>query len=176
MIVSKLYVVLDKAVMADAITSFAFKKILMLNSLEEEKNIDHELFPNHSIFRYLVCGPKSCGRTSLLFEVAFQYAENEKNVLFISNKKFDSLPCLFSSRSQPSASILKRIKIFYTPTPVDFLKLLAGIHSEDDLVYDLLLVDNLDEIYNQNLKEALKAAAKLCAFLFDAVHYFRRNG
>jgi len=161
--------------MEDTIKGYAFRKLLMLDQLEGVSSVSHQLLTSHTSYNYLLFGPKRCGKTSLLFEYAFQCAMAEHDVLFITRHKLDKLPHYINSRQQPSMSTLKRIEMLYLDTLKDFLQVMTTMHLRERK-YTLLIVDNLDDYITGASKDSFAIAAKVCAFVCDAVAYLRTCG
>lgn len=155
--------------MGDFITSKPLRKILALDLMAFEKRNQQVLFSNQSNYSYLLIGPKESGRTSLLFEYAFQYVDNGDNVLYITQNRLEKLPNLIS-REKPSVRKLKRIELYYPSTTQEFFRLLNSIHLQKNS-YQLVIIDNFDHFYLPYKKDIMKMAAKLCAFIVDAVSY-----
>lgn len=152
-----------------------FRKLLLLDLLEDHTSVRHQVLTNYSDFKFLLVGPERCGKTSLLFEYAFQFAELNHNVLFITNKRFETLPHFINTRKQPTTMCLKYIEILYLESAEHFLCAMADIHSKTKN-YELIIVDGIDKYCIQHSKETLANTAKICAFLCDAVAYLRSSG
>ena len=108
--------------MEDIVYGQMFRKLLMLDQLEGvTSTTSHQLLTSHTSYNYLLVGPKRCGKSSILFEYAFQCAEKEQNVLFISKHRLEKLPHFVNDRQQPACGglqicehlLLKRVSIYY---------------------------------------------------------------
>jgi len=157
------------------ITNKTLRKILLLDIIDNQSDdIRNQLFPNRPRYNYIMIGPKQSGRTSLLFEYAFQLAEKNLNVLFIASKRIDKLPHLIG-RDQPSMKVLKRIEIIYPKTSEQFLKVLSTVHLSE-LHYDLVMIDDLDEYYLPLCKDTMRQVAHLSAMVMDSIAFMRKSG
>ena len=146
----------------------------MLNDLEDEIDTQHELFTYHHNYKYLISGPKLCGKTSLLFEMAFQAAENGLNVLFISCKHIKSLPFFHGTRLKPSTEILDRIQIIYPNSLKDFIKLLSAIHLQNTL-YQMVIVDDFNNNVSEEKLKSVQSCSLLLSQIIDVVGYFSQK-
>ena len=151
-----------------------YQKLLLLNDLEDEKDVQHNLFESHHNYKYLVSGPKSCGKTSLLFEMAFQAAEKGYNVLFLSCKHIETLPNFHGNRSKPSTEILDRIQIIYPNNVKELLKLLGAIHLQSTC-YQMVVLDDLDKMFALEKMKTLQTCSLLLSQIVDVVGYFSKK-
>ena len=161
--------------MENVISDCTLRKLLMLDFLEGEKSIKHDLFPSYSYYNYMFIGPKQSGKTSLLFEYAFQTADHGHNVLYVTGKRLEKLPHFINLREQPNMSTLKRIEILYLESVEDFLQVMITIHLRKKK-YELVIVDGMDEYFLPMSKDSVGIASKLCSFALDAVAYLRNCG
>ncbi|XP_031552990.1 uncharacterized protein LOC116290135 [Actinia tenebrosa] len=122
--------------------------------------------------KMILVGPHGCGKTSLLFSLAMTFSEEGKNVLFICPKKVSTLPILPEGEQKPSTSILRKIHMVYLETREEFLKYMASIHCNLDVVFHCLIVDGLDSYVTGAAKnEDLTVMARLLAFTVDAFNF-----
>ena len=160
--------------MEKSITSRIYRKLLLLNDLEGEKDTHHQLFENHHNYKYLISGPKSSGKTSLLFEMAFQAAENGLNVLFLSCRHIKTLPHYHGNRSKPSTDVLERIQIIYPISLKELLKLLGTIHLQNTL-YQMVIVDDFDFLVSAEKLKIVQTCSLLLSQVIDVVGYFSKK-
>ena len=164
--------------MEDIVSGPVLRKLLLLDQLSERgsNTVSHQLLHHHSPHNYLVQGPKQCGKTSLLFEYAYQCAENGLNVLFITQKRKEALPHLVSPRAQPpSMPTLKLINILYVETARELVKTMATLHLRAQK-YSLVVIDDLHQYFLPMRKDSYACASEVCAFTCDAVCYLRSCG
>ncbi len=125
----------------------------------------------------LIAGPSKSGRSSMLFEAAFFYAEAGKSVVFISPNKIHCLPMLFANREQPSVRILSRINIIYLAEKNQIVDFMASVHVNYKDQIDLIIVDDIDHYYlREDKRNQLISQAKVMSFVADAVHYLNTLG
>lgn len=179
--------------MENAITGILYRKMLMLDKLDGERDVCHDLFQNFSNYRYLLIGPPTCGRTSLLFEFAFQTAEislndnfssnnisnsesSYNNVLYIAPRRIEKLPNLVGNRkTAPCSNKLKNIHIYYPLNFEECMDLLSNIRSKEDVSYQMVIVDDFDLYLEDSKKELTQKTAALSAMLVDTVAYFSQK-
>ena len=125
----------------------------------------------------LLLGPSKSGRSSLLFELAFLYADQGKSVLFITPKVINTLPLLLAEREQPSVETLDKIEIVYLERKNELLEFTASVHIKYKEPIDVFIVDDIDHYYREEPKRSqLAAQAKVFAFVLDAVAFMNRLG
>lgn len=98
---------------------------------------------NHSTL-LLLSGPPSSGKTSLLFQFAFNEAlhSNNSHVLFISNRhSLDSKPPFLSQGIDPSSHVFHRIQIKYMNDDQDIRNYFAAFHLHDTLPAAVIIDD-----------------------------------
>ncbi|PIA26105.1 hypothetical protein AQUCO_10000041v1 [Aquilegia coerulea] len=81
----------------------------------------------------LLAGPPSCGKTSLLFQFAFNTAldntNNNNKVVFICNRsKLENKPPYFSKSIDPSSDVFQRIEMKYVEDDQGIKKYFAAFH------------------------------------------------
>ncbi|XP_020215128.1 uncharacterized protein LOC109799053 isoform X2 [Cajanus cajan] len=91
-----------------------------------------QLFQNPSNL-FLLSGPPSSGKTSLLFQFAFNVAlhcnSSNPNVIFICNRlRLDSKPPFLSQGIDPSSDVFHRIQMKYVNDDEDIRKYFAAFH------------------------------------------------
>ncbi|KAF5741212.1 hypothetical protein HS088_TW10G00208 [Tripterygium wilfordii] len=89
---------------------------------------------SHSIM--LLSGPSSCGKTSLLFQFAFNAAMEDnigdRKVVFICNRRrLESKPPYLSQGVDPSSDIFQRIQMKYVDDDEGIKKYFAAFHFHD---------------------------------------------
>jgi len=124
--------------------------------------------------KILLCGPASSGRTSLLFELALTFADDEKHVLFICPKKFSKLPLLAHGRTQPTSGTLNYIQMVYLETREEFLNYMASIHFSTSRLFSAVIVDDISTYLPATIRnEDLSVVAKVFALTVDAFLFQR---
>lgn len=135
---------------------------------------------NGIISASLLAGPKMSGKTSLLFEMAFHFAENGEYVLFIASKSYTKLPFFVNGREQPSSAVLRRIKIMYLTNYDDLIKYFANIPLLKELTDEIanpcrrILVDDFDKYFQNNggRFEDIKKISKCIAYMVDTLSFW----
>ena len=129
--------------------------------------------------RLLLAGPNSSGKTSLLFEYAVSYAEQEETVLFTAPKPISRLPLFVNGRSQPKPGILKLINFVYLATYTDLINFFAKVHLSETRTSlhgrpKHVLIDDFDSYFQEECSrtEETNRIAKCLAYIVDAVEYF----
>ena len=119
--------------------------------------------------KFLICGPQSCGKTSLMFELALSFADEGKHVIFVSPRKPERLPLKVSARTTPTNQTLKLIQMVYIEDREEFLKYMATIHTTQKLAH-IILVDGIDQFYGEvsSRNQEMAVIAKVLAFTVDA--------
>ena len=144
--------------------------MFLLNDLEGEADIRHKLFCNHHDYKYLITGPKQCGKTSLLFEMAFEAADQDFDVLFISCNPIKTLPHFHGGRQKPSTDVLDKIQIVYPKNLKECLCLLNGLHAQSKH-YQLIVVDDLDVLISMQKSSIIQTCSMLMSQLIDIVAF-----
>ena len=152
------------------VTNKIYRQILMLDEFDGTSDIHHEILSYHSFYRYLLIGPHKSGRTSLLFEFAFQAAEKENHVLFITLKPLTILPHFHGKRTTPSTEVLNKIHLVYPSDLRKCLALLAELHTRKTF-YSLIIMDNLDEYIVLEKSKMSQCITMLMAQLIDVTAY-----
>ncbi|KAI3796869.1 hypothetical protein L1987_39555 [Smallanthus sonchifolius] len=108
--------------------------------------------PNtHDDSMILLSGPPSSGKTSLLFQFAFNsVASNEdKSVVFIcSRRKLDSKPPFLSKGIDPSHTVFDRIQIKYVEDEEGINKFFAAFHMHDTFPV-LVIIDDFGDFFDE---------------------------
>lgn len=124
--------------------------------------------------KIMICGPPESGKTSLLFELALSFADEEKHVLYICPKKVSKLPLLVPGRTQPASDTLKYIQMVYLETREEFLNYMASIHFSTSRVFNAIIVDDINVYFPTTIKnEDLSVVAKIFALTVDAFLFQR---
>lgn len=101
----------------------------------------------------LLSGPSSCGKTSLLFQFAFNSASGEANgdrkVVFICNRRrLEARPPFLSQGIDPSSDIFQRIKMKYVDDEEGIKKYFAAFHLHGSLPA-AVVVDNFGDFFDE---------------------------
>lgn len=119
--------------------------------------------------KIMLFAPPESGKTSLLFELALSFADEEKHVLYICPKKVSKLPMLAPGRAQPASGTLKYIQMVYLESREEFLNYMASIHFSTSRVFNSIIVDDINEYFPETIRnEDLPAVAKIFALTVDA--------
>uniref|UniRef100_A0A7M5WXC7 Uncharacterized protein n=1 Tax=Clytia hemisphaerica TaxID=252671 RepID=A0A7M5WXC7_9CNID len=153
------------------ITDRIYRKMFLMNDLEGETDVHHKLFHNHHNYKYMITGPKQCGKTSLLFEMAFRAAEQDFDVLFISCNPIQKLPHFHGCRQKPSTDVLDKIQIVYPKTLKECLCLLNGLTHTQTNHYQLIVVDDLDVLISTQRANMIQTCSTLISQVIDIVAF-----
>ncbi|XP_024989177.1 uncharacterized protein LOC112523730 [Cynara cardunculus var. scolymus] len=99
----------------------------------------------------LLSGPPSSGKTSLLFQFAFNTVVNsdDKSVVFIcSRRKLDTKPPFLSRGVDPSSHVFNRIQMKYVEDEEGINKFFAAFHMHD-VFPALVIIDDLGEFCDE---------------------------
>ena len=119
--------------------------------------------------KIMLCGPPQSGKTSLLFELALSFADEEKHVLYICPQKVSKLPLRAPGRAQPESGALKYIQMVYLETRDEFLNYMAAIHFSTSRVFNAIIVDDMNGYFPATIRnEDLPLVAKIFALTVDA--------
>lgn len=119
--------------------------------------------------KFMLCGPPSSGKTSLLFELALSFGDEEKYVLYICPKKLSKLPLLAHGRNQPASTTLNYIQMVYLETREEYLNYMASIHFSTSRLFTAVIVDDINAYFPATIKnEDLSLVAKVFALTVDA--------
>ena len=119
--------------------------------------------------KIMLCGPPESGKTSLLFELALSFADEEKHVLYICPQKVSKLPLRAAGRAQPESGTLKYIQMVYLETREEFLNYMASIHFLTSRVFNAIIVDDMNGYFPATIRnEDLPLVAKIFALTVDA--------
>ncbi|XP_058735205.1 uncharacterized protein LOC131607203 isoform X1 [Vicia villosa] len=146
----------------------------------------------HNSNLLLLSGPPSSGKTSLLFQFAFNVAaaaslhsnSPNPNVVFICNQnKLDSKPPFLSQGIDPSSSVFQRIQIKYVNDDEDIRKYFAAFHLFDKLPHAVVIDDFGDFFDNKvcqqrysNARGRDLAMIKSLALCNNAISYANQKG
>ncbi|XP_027191261.1 uncharacterized protein [Cicer arietinum] len=117
-------------------------------------------FENYSNL-LLLSGPPSSGKTSLLFQFAFNIAAHDSNstnpnVLFICNRhRLDFKPPFLSQGIDPSSNVFHRIRIKYVNDEEDIRNYFAAFHLHDKLP-DAVVIDDFGDLFDNSQKGSCK--------------------
>ena len=153
-------------------------RIFGINQSKTQESTSSLLFDSRKTSGFdkiMLCGPSSSGKTSLLFELASSFADEEKHVLYISSRKFSKLPLLAHGRPQPASSTLNYIQMVYLETREEFLKYMACIHFSTSRLFTAVIVDDINNAYFPGTirNEELSLVAKVLALTVDAFLFQR---
>ncbi|EEF50112.1 uncharacterized protein LOC8285683 [Ricinus communis] len=100
----------------------------------------------------LLSGPPSCGKTSLLFQFAYNAAIDERgsnSVVFICNRrKLDTKPPFLSQGIDPSSGTFQRIQMKYVDDDEGVKKYFAAFHMYDAFP-SAVIIDDFGDFFNQ---------------------------
>ncbi|KAI4295256.1 hypothetical protein L6164_035322 [Bauhinia variegata] len=108
---------------------------------------------NHSNLNLvLLSGPPSSGKTSLLFQFAFNVADStNRNVVFICNpRRLEAKPPFLSQGIQPSSHVFERIQMKYVNDDEDIKKCFAAFHLYDTLPA-AVIIDDFGDFFNDRV-------------------------
>ncbi|KAE9593470.1 hypothetical protein Lal_00029429 [Lupinus albus] len=137
---------------------------------------------NHSNSNLLLlCGPPSSGKTSLLFQFAFNVATLHSNstVIFICNPhSFHSKPPFLSQGIDPSSHLFHRIQIKYLNDDQDIRNYFSAFHLHHTLPAAVLIDDFGLFFHNNNGGGGGRdlAMAKTLALCHNAITYANQKG
>ena len=124
--------------------------------------------------KIMLCGPPESGKTSLLFELALSFADEERHVLYICPAKFSKLPLRAPGRAQPASGTLKYVQMVYLETKEEFLNYMASIHFSTSRVFNAIIVDDINGYFPAAIRnEDLPLVAKIFALTVDAFLFQR---
>ncbi|XP_010245976.1 PREDICTED: uncharacterized protein LOC104589374 [Nelumbo nucifera] len=109
----------------------------------------------------LLSGPPSCGKTSLLFQFAFNSAYSSsahRHVVFICNRRrLESKPPYLSQGIDASSDVFNRIRMKYVEDYEGINKYLAGFHLHQLGTYPTaVVIDDFGDFFDdKNCKERL---------------------
>ncbi|XP_004505580.1 uncharacterized protein [Cicer arietinum] len=145
-------------------------------------------FENYSNL-LLLSGPPSSGKTSLLFQFAFNIAAHDSNstnpnVLFICNRhRLDFKPPFLSQGIDPSSNVFHRIRIKYVNDEEDIRNYFAAFHLHDKLP-DAVVIDDFGDLFDNrvcqqrysNPRGRDLAMVKSLALCHNAINYANQKG
>lgn len=125
--------------------------------------------------KVMLCGSAASGKTSLLFELALSFADEEKHVLYVCPQKFSKLPLLAHGRTQPTSGTLNYIQMVYLETREEFLNYMASIHFSTSRQFSAIIIDDINAYFPATIRnEDLSVVAKVFALTMDA-YLFQRS-
>ncbi|XP_058102957.1 uncharacterized protein LOC131246638 isoform X2 [Magnolia sinica] len=97
----------------------------------------------------LLSGPPSCGKTSLLFQFAFnESVEYSGDVVFICNKrKLESKPPFLSQGVEPSSDVFQHIQMKYLEDDEGIKKYFAAFHLYETFPI-AVIIDDFGDFFN----------------------------
>ncbi|XP_042389894.1 uncharacterized protein LOC121981440 isoform X2 [Zingiber officinale] len=103
----------------------------------------------------LLSGPRSCGKTSILFQFAINRArESRGNVVFICNKRrLEYKPPFLSQDGDPSADVLERIEMKYIEDYNGMMKYFAAFHLHKTFPAAIVIDDFEDHFIDRTCKQ-----------------------
>lgn len=150
-------------------------------SYQQQANVEqNNSSPNQTM---LLSGPPSCGKTSLLFQFAFNSAcdRNSDNpfVVFICNRrKLESNPPFLSQAVDPSSDVFQRIQMKYVENYEGIKKYFAAFHLQETFPSAVVLDDFGDFFSDSNCQERYGnqrgrdlAIVRTLALCTSAIHY-----
>ncbi|KAK2434760.1 tRNA dimethylallyltransferase [Trifolium repens] len=154
------------------------------NPLEQFQN-------NSNLLILLLSGPPSSGKTSLVFQFAFNVASSSlhsnssyPNVVFICNRnRLDSKPPFLSQGIDPSSNVFQRIQMKYMNDDEDIRKYFAAFHLYDTLP-DAVVIDDFGDFFDNkvcqqryaNHRGRDLAMIKSLALCHNAINYANQKG
>ncbi|KAJ4977150.1 hypothetical protein NE237_002256 [Protea cynaroides] len=129
----------------------------------------------------LLSGPPSCGKTSLLFQYAFNCAlessHGDRCVVFICNqRRLESKPPYLSQGIDPSSKVFQRIQMKYVDNDEGIKKYFAAFHLHKTFPLAILVDDFGDLFDERSCKERLNnprgrdlLMVRTLALCYDAV-------
>lgn len=98
----------------------------------------------------LLSGPPSSGKTSLLFQFAFNLAsESAANVIFICNKRrLESKPPYLSQGVDPTSGVFGQIQMKYLEDDEGIKKYFAACHLHETLPV-AVIIDDFGDFFNE---------------------------
>ncbi|CAK7336055.1 unnamed protein product [Dovyalis caffra] len=100
----------------------------------------------------LLSGPPSCGKTSLLFQFAFNAAleaEDDRQVVFICNRsRIEIAPPFLSQGILPSSDTFKRIQMKYVEDDEGIKKYFAAFHLHDTFPI-AVVIDDFGDFFDE---------------------------
>ena len=164
--------------MAD--TACCLSKLLRLSARRKfNENLSHK---NGRVEGHLLGGPSMCGKTSFLFEYAFNCAENGDYVLLIAPKPFTKLPLFINGRWQPNPMVLERINIVYLANYMELTAYFANAHLGKIRDSSLgkaghVLIDDFDWYFREKSSRAdnITRLAKCLTYIVDAIEFWSKD-
>ncbi|XP_031400070.1 uncharacterized protein LOC116210341 isoform X3 [Punica granatum] len=101
----------------------------------------------------LLSGPPSCGKTSLLFQFAYNCALNSASsnrpVVFICNRRcLETKPPCLSQGIEPSSDVFRHIQMKYVDSGEGLKKYFAAFHLHDTLPA-AVVIDDFGDLFDE---------------------------
>ncbi|KAG2706444.1 hypothetical protein I3760_05G104000 [Carya illinoinensis] len=150
-------------------------------SVRQVELLDH----NHSDPIMLLSGPPSCGKTSLLFQFAFNSAAGSNHeVVFICNRrKLESKPPYFSPGIDPSSDTFQRIQMKYVDEDEGIKNYFAAFHLHDTFPAAVVIDDFGDFFEERSCQEKYNnprgrdlAMVRTLALCHNAIAHANKTG
>ncbi|CAK9171908.1 unnamed protein product [Ilex paraguariensis] len=137
--------------------------------------------PSDSIL--LLSGPPSSGKSSLLFQFAFNSSLSGAVVFLCNRRRLETKPPYLSQGIDPSSDIFQRIQMKYLDDHEDIKKYFAAFHIHDAFPLSIIIDDfgdffddrNCQERYNNPRGKDL-AMIRTLALCHNAIAHARETG
>ncbi|XP_073140606.1 uncharacterized protein [Henckelia pumila] len=132
----------------------------------------------------LVSGPPSSGKTSLLFQFAYNSAMEEDHgtvIILCNSRRLHTNPPLLSLGVDPSSEIFSRIQMKYVDDDQEMNNYFAALHLHDVLPASIIIDDFADffgerKRYNNNPRGRELAMAHALALCRNAIDHANTKG
>ncbi|KAL8519955.1 hypothetical protein ACS0TY_010767 [Phlomoides rotata] len=129
-------------------------------------------------------GPPSSGKTSLLFQFAFNFAAEGKGVVILCNRrKLETNPPFLSQGVDPSSEIFQRIQIKYVDDDEGIKNYFAAFHLHDTFPVLVIIDDFVDFFDERNCQERYNsprgrdlAMVRVLALCRNAIYHANKRG
>ncbi|KAJ4720324.1 tRNA dimethylallyltransferase [Melia azedarach] len=144
-----------------------------------------DIHHNHSDPILLLSGPPSCGKTSLLFQFAYNCAlESNCNVVFICNRRrLEIKPPFLSQGIDPSSHVFQRIQMKYVEDDEGIKNYFAAFHLHDTFPA-AVIVDDFGDLFEErrcqeryaNPRGRDLAMVRILALCYNAIVHANEKG
>ncbi|KAL5800657.1 hypothetical protein ACOSQ3_032289 [Xanthoceras sorbifolium] len=133
----------------------------------------------------LLSGPPSSGKTSLLFQFAFNCAtsENVKVVFICKKRRLESKPPYLSQGIDPSSDVFQRIQMKYLDDDEGIRKYFAAFHLYDEFPVVVVVDDFGDFFHERSCQERYAnprgrdlAMVRTLALCYNAITHANEKG